>query len=170
MNCIIPGLLSPGVFRNLCPLNQWCHATFSSSVTLFSCPQSFPASGSFLMSQPLHQVAKVLEFQCQHQSFQWILRVDFFYFFIFGSVVFILFYYFLKYLFFTLFYFTILYWFYHTLTWIHHGCTCVSKYEPHIHLPPHNISLGHPHAPAPSILYPASDIDWRFVSYMIVYM
>ena len=36
--------------------------------------------------------------------------------------------------------------------------------------PPHNISLGHPHAPAPSMLYPASDIDWRFNSYMIVYM
>ena len=35
---------------------------------------------------------------------------------------------------------------------------------------PHNISLGHPHAPAPSMLYPASDIDWRFNSYMIVYM
>ena len=29
---------------------------------------------------------------------------------------------------------------------------------------------GHPHSPAPSILYPASDIDWQFVSYMIVYM
>ena len=71
---------------------------------------------------------------------------------------------------FTLFYFTILYWFCHTLTWIHHGCTCVPKHEPPSHLPPHNISLGHPHAPAPSILYPASDIDWRFVSYMIVYM
>ena len=38
------------------------------------------------------------------------------------------------------------------------------------HLPPHNISLGHPRAPAPSMLCPASDIDWRFVSYMIVYM
>ena len=71
---------------------------------------------------------------------------------------------------FTLFYFTILYWFCHTLTWIHHGCTCVRKHEPPSHLPPHNISLGHPRAPAPSILYPASDIDWRFVSYMIVYM
>ena len=31
-------------------------------------------------------------------------------------------------------------------------------------------SLCHPHAPAPSMLYPASDIDWRFDSYMIVYM
>ena len=33
-----------------------------------------------------------------------------------------------------------------------------------------NIPLGHPHAPAPSMLYPASDIDWWFDSYMIVYM
>ena len=38
------------------------------------------------------------------------------------------------------------------------------------HLPPHNISLGHHCAPAPSILYPALDIDWQFISYMIVYM
>ena len=45
---------------------------------------------------------------------------------------------------FTLFYFTVLYWFCHTLTWIHHGCTCVPKREPPSHLPPHNISLGHP--------------------------
>ena len=43
---------------------------------------------------------------------------------------------------FTLFYFTILYWFCHTLTWIHHRCTCVPKHEPPSHLPPHNISLG----------------------------
>ena len=51
-----------------------------------------------------------------------------------------------------------------------HGCTCVPKHEPPSHLPPHNISLGHHRAPAPSMLYPASDIDWRFDSYMIVYM
>ena len=38
------------------------------------------------------------------------------------------------------------------------------------HYPPHIISLGHPRAPAPSILYPVSNIDWQFVSYMIVYM
>ena len=36
--------------------------------------------------------------------------------------------------------------------------------------PSHSISLGHPHAPAPRMLHPASDIDWRFNSYMIVYM
>ena len=51
-----------------------------------------------------------------------------------------------------------------------HGCTCVPKHEPPSHLPPHNISLGHHCAPAPGMLYPASDIDWRFDSYMIVYM
>ena len=71
---------------------------------------------------------------------------------------------------FTLFYFTILYWFCHTLTLIQHGCTCVPKHEPPSYLPPHIISLDHLPAPAPSILYPASDIDWRFVSYMIVYV
>ena len=34
-----------------CPLNRWCHPTISSSVVPFSCPQSFPASRSFPMSQ-----------------------------------------------------------------------------------------------------------------------
>ena len=48
--------------------------------------------------------------------------------------------------------------------------TCVPKHEPPSHLPPHNISLGYPQAPAPSMLHPASDIDWWFSSYMIVYM
>ena len=41
----------------------------SSVVPISSCPQSFPASGSFQMSQSSHEVAKVLEFQLQHQSF-----------------------------------------------------------------------------------------------------
>ena len=40
----------------------------------------------------------------------------------------------------------------------------------HHHLPPHIISLDRPHAPAPSILYPVLNIDWQFVSYMIVCM
>ena len=40
-----------GVHPNLCPLSQWHHPTISSSVVPFSsCPQSFPASGSFPMS------------------------------------------------------------------------------------------------------------------------
>ena len=42
---------TPGVCSDSCPLSQWCHPTISSSVILFSCLQSFPASGSFPMSQ-----------------------------------------------------------------------------------------------------------------------
>ena len=42
---------TPGVYPNPCPLSQWCHPTISSSVIPFSCPQSFPATGSFQMSQ-----------------------------------------------------------------------------------------------------------------------
>ena len=43
---------TPGVHPNPCPLSRWCHLTISSSVVPFSsCPQSFPASGSFPMSQ-----------------------------------------------------------------------------------------------------------------------
>ena len=68
-----------------------------------------------------------------------------------------------------LFYFTILYWFCHTLTWIRHRCTWVPNPE-HLPLSPHIISLGHPSAPAPSILYPVLNLDWRFISYMIVYV
>ena len=45
-------LPSPGACSNSCPLSQWCHATISSSVIPFSsCLQSFPITGSFLMSQ-----------------------------------------------------------------------------------------------------------------------
>ena len=43
---------TPGVYPNSYPLSQWCHPTISSSVILFSsCPQSFPASGSFQINQ-----------------------------------------------------------------------------------------------------------------------
>ena len=43
---------TPGIYPNSCPLSRWCHPTISSSVVPFSsCPQSFPASGSFQMSQ-----------------------------------------------------------------------------------------------------------------------
>ena len=56
MDCSMPAFPSPspspGVCSNLCPLSQWCHPIISSSVTPFpSCPQSFPASGSFPMNQ-----------------------------------------------------------------------------------------------------------------------
>ena len=43
---------TPGAYSNLCPSSQWCHPTISSSVIPFSsCPQSFPSSASFPMSQ-----------------------------------------------------------------------------------------------------------------------
>ena len=42
---------TPRVHPNPCPLIQWCHPTISFSVVPFSCPQSFPASWSFQMSQ-----------------------------------------------------------------------------------------------------------------------
>ena len=43
---------TPGVHSNPCPSSRWYHPTVSSSVIPFpSCPQSFPASGSFQMSQ-----------------------------------------------------------------------------------------------------------------------
>ena len=43
---------NPEAYSNSCPLSQWCHPTISSSVIPFSsCLQSFPASGSFPVSQ-----------------------------------------------------------------------------------------------------------------------
>ena len=43
---------TPGVYPNSCPSSRWCYPAISSSVVPFSsCPQSLPASGSFLMSQ-----------------------------------------------------------------------------------------------------------------------
>ena len=42
----------PGIHTNSCPLSRWCHPTISTSVVPFSSHlQSFPASGSFQMSQ-----------------------------------------------------------------------------------------------------------------------
>ena len=42
---------TPGAYSNSCPSSRWCHPTISSSVVPFSCLQSFPALGSFQMSQ-----------------------------------------------------------------------------------------------------------------------
>ena len=43
---------TPRVYSNSCPLRWWCHPTISCSVVPFSsCPQYFPASGSFWMTQ-----------------------------------------------------------------------------------------------------------------------
>ena len=77
---------------------------------------------------------------------------------------------FCKNLFYLFFSFTILYWFCLTSTWICHGFTRVPHPEPPSHLSPHPIPLGHPSAPALSILNHASNLDWWFVSHMILYM
>ena len=63
----------------------------------------------------------------------------------------------------------VLLWFCHTSTWIHHGCTRAPNPEPPSHLPPHTISLGHPSAPAPSILYPASNLAKRLLKFHFLY-
>ena len=69
---------TPGACSNSCLSSWWCHPTISSSIVPFSsCLQSFPASGLFQWVSSLHQVAKVLEFQLQHQSFKWMFRTDF---------------------------------------------------------------------------------------------
>ena len=69
---------TPAVYSNSCPLSRWC--------TQPSHPLSSPSSPAFNLSQhqglfkwvsSSHQVAEVLEFQLQHQSFQWIFRTDF---------------------------------------------------------------------------------------------
>ena len=70
--------LSPWVCSNSCPLSWWCHLTISSSVSLFSCLQSFPASGSFLMSHlfcrfsiiPIKYQWTFQVFCCSHCVFQ----------------------------------------------------------------------------------------------------
>ena len=50
------------------PLHWWCHPAISSSDTLFFCPQSFPASGTFPESQLFTSDDQILEFQLQHRS------------------------------------------------------------------------------------------------------
>ena len=76
--------LSPRVCSNSCYLNQWYYLTISSSVTpLFLAFRLSQHEGLFQQVGSLHQVAKILELQLQHQSFQWILglisfRVDWF--------------------------------------------------------------------------------------------
>ena len=67
-----------GVYSNSCPLSRWYHPTISSSVIPFSsCLQSFPASGSFQISQFFVSGGQSIEVSVQHQSFQSILRTDF---------------------------------------------------------------------------------------------
>ena len=66
------------VCSNSGPLSQWCHPTISSSATSSSFAFNLSQhQGLFQWVGFLHQVAKVLELQLQHHSFQWIFRVDF---------------------------------------------------------------------------------------------
>ena len=68
---------TPGVHPNPCPSSRWCHPTIS-----FSSSPSLPAlilsqhQGLFQRVNTSHEVAKVLEFQLQHQSLQRIFKTD----------------------------------------------------------------------------------------------
>ena len=81
MDCSTPG------FPVLHHLSEFAHVHWVSDAIQQSCPLSSPSPPTFNPSQhqglfqwagSSHQVAKVLELQLQHQSFQWILRIDFF--------------------------------------------------------------------------------------------
>ena len=61
---------TPGVYSNPCPLSRPCHPTISSSVIPSSCLHLSQHQGLFQRVISSHQVAKVLEFELQHQSFQ----------------------------------------------------------------------------------------------------
>ena len=67
---------TPGVHSDSRPSSQWCHSTISSSVVPFSCPQSFPASRSFPVSQLFSSGGQSIGVSAQHQSFQWTPRTD----------------------------------------------------------------------------------------------
>ena len=63
-----------------------------------------------------------------------------------------------------------MYWVCNISKLICHRYTYVPHPEPTSLLPPHTIPLSHPSAPAPSIQYRALNLDWRLVSYMVLYM
>ena len=73
--------LSYAIYQSLsnsCSLSQWCHQPPHS--LLPPSPPAFNLSqhqGLFQRVSSSHQVTKVLELQFQHQSFQWVVRVDF---------------------------------------------------------------------------------------------
>ena len=142
-------LLLPSLFQ---------HQSFFQWVGLFaSGSQSIGASAS----------ASVLPMSIQG----WFhLRLTGFIFFLSKGLSFFFYFFIILFYFILFFSFTILYWFCHTPTCIRHGCTRVPHPESPSYLPPHTIPLGHPSAPAPSFLYPASNLDWWFISYMILYM
>ena len=68
--------LSPKVCSDSRPLSWWCHPTISSSVAHSPALNPSQHQGLFQWIGSLNQVAKVMELQLQHQSFQWIFRTD----------------------------------------------------------------------------------------------
>ena len=66
-----------GACSNSCPSSWWCHPAISSSVPSLTTFNLSQHQGLFKWVNSPHQVAKVLEFQLQHQSFPWIFRTDF---------------------------------------------------------------------------------------------
>ena len=55
-------LTTPGIYSISCPLSRWCHPQTSSSVVPYSYHlQSFPASGSFQMSQLFASGGQIIE-------------------------------------------------------------------------------------------------------------
>ena len=68
---------TPRACLNSCSSSRWCHPTISSSVVPFSSTFNLSQHQDlFQRVSSLDQVSKVLEFQLQHQSFQWTLRTD----------------------------------------------------------------------------------------------
>ena len=69
---------TPGAYSDSCPLSRWCiqpsYLLSSPSPLTFNLSQH---QGLFKWVSSSYQVATVLEFQLQHQSFQWIFRNDF---------------------------------------------------------------------------------------------
>ena len=69
--------VSTTVCSNSCPLSWWCYLTIILCRPLLLCLQFFQHQGLFQWVIFSHKVVRVLELQLQHQSFQWIFRVDF---------------------------------------------------------------------------------------------
>ena len=67
---------APGVHSNLCPSSRWCHPAIQSSHPILLLPSIPPSISLFQWVNSSHEVVKVLEFQLQHQSFQWTPRTD----------------------------------------------------------------------------------------------
>ena len=69
---------TPRACSNSWPLSRWCHPTISSSVVLNPpAPNPSQHQSLFQWLSSSHQMARVLEFQLQHQSFHCIVRTDF---------------------------------------------------------------------------------------------